>query len=162
MPNLLDEHNVVLTPAYRILSLRDADADAGHDPDNALGQAYATVAASTGTELHLVCAQAELPVAVGLRLWDTDPAVTAQGDGVGLTAPLEVEFATGLVVLSSPTAEAVDFRLLTGPGTYAAVVEHSGRTSAEQHRPNADPASNEVSHETYTINLWRTGDIEDD
>ncbi|GAA3031774.1 hypothetical protein [Actinokineospora globicatena] len=164
MPDVLDERTFALVPAYRILSLRDADADAdaGYDPGNALGQAYTAVVASTGTELHLVCAQAQVPVVVTLRLWQEDPALTAQRDEAELTAPLDVEFATGLVVLSSPTAEAVDVRLATGAGTYAAVVEHSGRTLAEQHRSNAGSANDEVSRERYTINLWRTGDIKHD
>ncbi|WP_424187900.1 hypothetical protein ACOBQX_08580 [Actinokineospora sp. G85] len=172
MPTLLSEHHAQLVPAYRTITLRDADSDSGHDPHDALGRAHQTIAACTGHELYIVCAHDLLPVTVKARHWDTDPAITPPDNAAGLVGPFGIDFPTGVAVLSSPTAEATDFTLATGPGTYTATLECQGRTHAEElhrghasitHASDSSPCSPDLrSIEAYTIHLWRTGELDDD
>ncbi|WP_394618298.1 hypothetical protein JNUCC0626_04120 [Lentzea sp. JNUCC 0626] len=124
------EHVELITvPSYRLLTLRDQDNDADEGVDEAISQALTAVAASTGHELVISCAQDLLPVSATLEAW-TAPPDGPDDPAWSTPQTFELEFASALLVLGSPTADAISLELPAGPGVYAVDVAHKGRDRA--------------------------------
>ncbi|MFC4086636.1 hypothetical protein [Amycolatopsis samaneae] len=159
-------------PAYRLITLRDQDNDAGVGARDAIERAGTTIVASTGYELYISCAQDLLPVLVRVEIREDYPAgENADASSLRLT----LECPSGRLVLGSPTGEAIGIDLTTGPGVYRVLVTHHGRLEAERRReqlltrlaenPGLDLRAAAEEHsglERYTVALWRTGDLRDE
>lgn len=173
MPELLGRHELITVPAYRLLTLRDQDNDAGEGLDEAITQAQTAVVASTGYELVINCAQDLLPVSARLETWSAPPE---EADEPGWSKPriFELECPSGLLVLSSPTGDALDARLPAGSGIYAlqvihqareqalaahqGILEHEDITTHKEALVNAQPGG----FERYRIRMWLTAALPDD
>lgn len=118
MPELLGQHELIAVPSYRLITVRDQDNDAGVGLDEAITQAQTIVAASTGYELVICCVQDLLPVSARLEAWSAQPTEVGAPDW-STPQVFELECPSALLVLSSPTGEALDADLPTGPGIYA-------------------------------------------
>ncbi|MFJ8962765.1 hypothetical protein ACIRG5_25575 [Lentzea sp. NPDC102401] len=173
MPELLGQAELITVPSYRLLTVRDQDNDAGLGADEAITQAQASNAASTGFELVISCAQDLLPVSATLEAWSAHPVESS--DPVW-SAPqtFELECPSGLLELSSPTGDALGTELPTGPGLYAVEVAHHGREQAlaarqevlehediigrQQALTDARPGG----FEKYRIRMWLVGTLPND
>jgi hypothetical protein len=71
---MLAEHELRTVPAYRLITLRDQDNDADTGGREAIDQAQSSVAASTGYELYISCAQDLIPISVRVRVWSGRPS----------------------------------------------------------------------------------------
>jgi hypothetical protein len=129
VPELLGQHELITVPSYRLITVRDQDNDAGMDLDEAITEAQTAVVASTGYELVISCAQDLLPVSARLETWSARPAEAGE-PGWSTPQLFELECPSGLLVLSSPTGDALDADLPTGPGIYALEVAHQAREQA--------------------------------
>ncbi|WP_432993779.1 hypothetical protein [Dactylosporangium sp. CA-233914] len=69
-----------LTPDYRLLTLRDVEADATDGLDQAVGRASADLAGSTGYTLLVSVAQDLMPVDVRLEVLETEPRPASEGE----------------------------------------------------------------------------------
>lgn len=173
MPELLGQHELITVPSYRLITVRDQDNDAGVGLDEAIAQAETAVVASTGYELVISCAQDLLPVSARLEAWSAQPAVT---DEPGWSAPqvFELECPTGLVVIGSPTGEALGTDLPAGPGIYALDVVHQAREQALAARQDVLEHEDIIGRkqavvdaqpggfERYRIRMWLTAPLPDD
>ncbi len=164
MADAIVEHGFVSVPAYGLLSLRDQENDPTEEPGPPIRQAVEHIAAATGYEVFIKCAQDLLPVYAGVRLWDEEPSdESLTADGSSLTAVLSLHCPSAELVLGSPTGESVGIDLPSGPGQYAAVVSYRAREEAMRHRATVvgnlgsggDSATQEPA-EYYVVNLWRT------
>ncbi|WP_216216864.1 hypothetical protein [Amycolatopsis aidingensis] len=169
MSHLLAEHHFVTVASYRLLTLRDQDCDAGVNADHAIDEAAENIAASTGYELYINCAQDLFAITVRIAIWDDEPSIEQQGR-TQTGRILTLICPTGELVLDSPTGEALALELPSGSGTYAISVRDEGRTEAIVLRQNVlkqtDTPAGEDLHtaaqryggiERYTIDMWRTG-----
>ncbi|HUQ56328.1 hypothetical protein [Lentzea sp.] len=173
MPELLDQHELITVPSYRLITMRDEDNDAGAGLDEAITQADTVVVASTGYELVISCAQDILPVSVHLEVWSARPA---DADEPGWSRPraFELECPSALVVLSSPTGGALDASLPGGQGVYALDVVYRGREQALAARRHVLEHEDTVSHvqavaatqpggfERYRIRMWLMAPLPDE
>ncbi|MGI5506348.1 hypothetical protein [Lentzea sp. CA-135723] len=173
MPELLAQAELITVPSYRLLTVRDQDNDAGEGVDEAITRAQISVAASTGYELVISCAQDVLPVSATLEVWSVQPS---EPDESAWSSPqtFEIECPSGLLELGSPTADATGMELPTGPGVYAVDVAHQGReralaarqdvlehedmTSRKQELTDARPDG----FEKYRIRAWLIDSLPDD
>ncbi|MBW4717403.1 hypothetical protein [Saccharothrix obliqua] len=122
-----------LIPAYKLITLRDADNDAGTDSANAVTAARRDGIHSTGSELYIHCPTDTQPITITLT-------VTAQPSQPH-SPTFEVECPSGLIVLGTPTGEQTDLTLPGGAGVYTGHV------------------TNTAGH--CRILLWRTSTIAD-
>ncbi len=158
------EHEMTTVPAYRLITLRDQDNDAGVGSAEAIDRAATSVVAGTGYELFVNCVQDLFAVTVRVVLRDGGPP--AGGSHFSLECP------TGLLVLGSPTGEVTDFSLPTGPGEYHVAVTHAGRDEARRVRRDVlerlddpsvvDELERYAGIERYSIDLWFAGPLEDE
>ncbi|CCH30931.1 hypothetical protein ABZ816_01525 [Actinosynnema sp. NPDC047251] len=140
----IGHHRLVSRPAYRLITLRDIDNDAGVGTEDALRRSYADVVAASDYELFVQCVQDLVPVTVDIEVWSGEP-VTVGGSPARV---FTVEFPSGTFVLGSPTGAAIDGELPEGPGYYVLDVGFQGREGD--------------GVECCLIRLWRTGDLPDD
>ncbi|SDH33087.1 hypothetical protein SAMN05216553_11989 [Lentzea fradiae] len=173
MPELLGQHELITVPAYRLLTVRDQANDAGVGLDEAITRARATIVASTGYELVITCAQDLLPVSARLETWSAPPE---DADEPGWSEPrfFELECPSGLLVLSSPTGDALDARLPAGPGVYALKVTHQAREQALAARQEILEHEDIATHaealadaqpggfERYRIRMWLSAALPDE
>jgi hypothetical protein len=168
MARPIAEHEMTTVAAYRLLTLRDQDNDAGVGSAAAIDRLSTSVAASTGYELFIGCVQDLFPVTARVAVWDGEPETVAGG----LRCP-GLECPTGLLVLGSPTGEVTDFTLPAGPGEYHLTVTHAGREEAERvrrevlerlgHDPNVtDELGRYAGIERYSVDLWYARPVEDE
>ncbi len=164
MADTIVEHGFVSIPVYGLLSLCDQENAPAEDPGSAISQAMKHVAATTGYEVFISCAQDLLPVYAGVRLWDEEPSdENLTADGSSLTVGLSLHCPSAELTLGSPTGENMTIDLPSGPGQYAAVVSYRDREEAARNRATVignlgsghDPATQEPA-EYYVVSLWRT------
>jgi hypothetical protein len=131
-------------PDYAFFTLRDPEHDAAVDSAAAIAAARENVAATTGYEIYVCCAQEREPVAVTLA--DTPPpqAITWQ-----VVPNLRLDCPTGDLRLGDVTGTATATTLPTGPGHYHVDVYHRGRLSSRS------PANDDLSQpvERYHLHI---------
>lgn len=158
-----------LTPDYRLLTLRDVEADAAEGMDAAVVAASAGVTGSTGYVLVISVAQDLIPEDVRLRVL---------GAGAPPGAPRhehEIDFPSGRVRLGDTGVSGITGELAEGPGVYRIRVTATGRAEAADaaHRflrdhpdlPTAqwgDALAAYAGLEHYLLELWRLGDSPQD
>lgn len=166
---------LILLPAYQLITVRDPDIDVTDHSASVIASARADVVASTETELFIHCAQDFIKVTTRLELWPRRPA-TAEPDGEWTTSPtFELVSPSGQLVMGTPTGEAVDLPLDEGPGLYGVDVLYRGRDHTVALRSSmfathqdvlSDQAQQErelhAGTEQYRIRVWRETSLPDD
>ncbi|MFI5586310.1 hypothetical protein ACIA5G_14810 [Amycolatopsis sp. NPDC051758] len=164
----LATYQLVTVPSYRLITLRDQDCDAAPDSDGTIDDARRAVAASSGYELFIDCAQDLLSVTVTVHVRTDSPEVSR----ADRSPVLELECPSGELALGSPTGDAIGIEV--EPGTYSLIVEYEGRQAAaerrqeildERARSGTDlhtAANASAGPEQYLLSMWRTGPVSDD
>lgn len=157
----LGRHELVAVASYRLITLRDQDNDAGVGLDEAIARAQTAVVASTGYELVINCVQDLMPVSARLEVWSGRPAPAGEP---GWSAPqvFELECPSGLLVLGSPTGEALDADLPAGPGVYGFEVAHRGRDQALAMSQEDLLNARQGDFEQYRMRVWFAGELPGD
>lgn len=170
-PRLLADYHLVTVPAYRLITLRDQGIGPGADPGPIVRQAQEHIAANTGYELYLSCAQDLIPAAIRVEIWTDQPPDSGDARVHQVTlSPPTLECSSGELVLGSPTGEAIGVKV-TEPGIYTLRISHHGRIDATERRDqllalhgattNLSAAADEyAATERYIIQMWQTGALD--
>ncbi|MDM4723164.1 hypothetical protein QTQ03_27495 [Micromonospora sp. WMMA1363] len=119
------EAQLTFTPDYAFFTLRDPEHDAAVNSAAAIAAARRDVAASTGYEVYVCCAQDRL--AVHATVSDSPPSDTTWWQivhGLRLACP------SGELRLGDVTGQATAITLPSGPGPYEVDVYHRSRETA--------------------------------
>jgi hypothetical protein len=160
-------YELTLRPEYRIIVVRDIDADAAEGRSRAMAEAQSRVAASTGYEIVIIAAQDFTPVRLVVETWDAEPGpLQEQGWSEPLT--FTIGSSTGQLQAGDTFGTVVDgIDPPAGPGPYNVTVHYRGRDEAMKVvteilaalKPNdntADKLRERASGtERYLIRIWR-------
>ncbi|WP_137816871.1 hypothetical protein [Gandjariella thermophila] len=147
--------------------MRDQDNDAGVGADAAIAEAQEGIAASTGYELYIHCAQDLLKVHATLEIWDDTPYPDSQVEQWGTPRTFRLECPSGEMSMGTPTGEAIGADLPAGPGIYTIDLTHRGRDEADRLRKRImvrydtipldqlpDELEPHAGIEQYRIRMW--------
>ncbi|MFF0416414.1 hypothetical protein ACFYUY_39035 [Kitasatospora sp. NPDC004745] len=152
------------------------DSDATVPSDEALVQSRRDVVGRTGTQIYIHSLQGTSPAEIVFRVWD-GPVPADSGWGAEGEREVELDTATGCVVIRAFSPEIAGCFDLPRPGVYEGRVSWKGRQAAEEqqsslHAQLATPegqlnseavfAAHHETLETYRIDLWWTAESEDD
>lgn len=143
-------------PDYAFFTLRDPEADAGVDSATAIEISRRHIAASTGHEIYVCCAQDRIAVHVCVNA--DGPA--ADGHAWTHAASLTLPFPSGQVRLGDVTGTAISISLDTGPGTYRVDVHHRGRDAAAAMARQLSEIRRQAGLTTYLQSLDQHAGIE--
>jgi hypothetical protein len=127
---LYSRHELTLRPEYRIIVVRDIDADAAEGRSQAMDEASSSVAASTGYEVVILAAQDFTPVRLEVETWDVEPD-PLQDQGWAGPLTFSIDSSTGQLLAGDTFGNAVDgIDPPAGPGVYTVTVHYRGRDEA--------------------------------
>jgi hypothetical protein len=118
---------LTLLPDYAMFTVRDAYCDAAVGFSEAIDVARRDVAASTGYEIYVCCAQEILKVTVDVHVDRDDVPQLPDADGV-IRLPLTCP--TGELRVGDVTGCAIAVDLPEGAGRYDVVISHRGRAAS--------------------------------
>src|SRR4051794_33013117 len=104
MAAAITHREVMLLPAYGLMTIRDASDTMPIDGDQVRGAGPDAMVTGNGRELYVLCAQTLLQVLLRIELWDGAP-VPRSSPGGGWSAPQRLRLAcpSGHVHVGSPT-----------------------------------------------------------
>ncbi|WP_019031022.1 hypothetical protein [Salinispora arenicola] len=117
--------HLTFTPDYALFTLRDPEHDAAVGSATAIAAAREDVAASTGYEIYVCCAQDRL--AVHAVVSDFPPPALSEWQ---LVHGLPLACLTAELRLGDGTGQGTAITAPAGPGTYEVDVYHRGRDAA--------------------------------
>jgi len=174
MPQPSAQRELILLPAYQLITVRDPDIDVTDHSASVIASARTDVVASTDTELIIHCAQDLIKVSVRLELWPRRPDPTGPDEEWTTSSAFKLMSPSGQLVMGTPTGEAVDLTLDEGPGLYGVDVLYRGRDQIVALRSSLfttheDILSNQAQQERdlhagaeqYRIRVWRETSLPD-
>lgn len=174
MAHLYSTHDLLAYAEYGLLTVRDQDCDAGIGANEAIDRARKNVAASTGYELFIHCAQDLFKIAADLEVWDGAPPANVATERWSDPLEFELHCPSGDIALGSPTGAAIGLSLPDGAGVYAIQVHHTGRDTATVRfqdyvrRLGTIPAEQSdregqsaAGIERYLLRMWKNADLPD-
>ncbi|MEU4559457.1 hypothetical protein AB0F72_13810 [Actinoplanes sp. NPDC023936] len=167
MPQV-SRHELMLRPQYRLIVVRDIDADAAEGRSRAIEEAATTVAAATDYEVVIAAAQELTLVHLEVETWEGPPD-TIEDQGWSHPLTFTIDLPTGELLAGDTFGKVIDnIEVPEGPGRHTVSVYHRGRDEAAAAAvgiaaalgaadgPAADALQLQGSGvERYLLRIWR-------